>query len=137
MAMSLDQMKQLQKRFEQLQHQFDEHAKKAKEFTATVAAHVPMKIQIDGILKDYKDAVKETNGLTSVKPAVISLLTKANAEPSEATLDAAEKAVAGHATEVVKANASSKDAQVRKRVEKFAKEMKELMARIEMHDRLI
>lgn len=131
-----EQIAKLKAHFEKLQAEFAQEEQDAHQFSDKVAGYVPIEFQVDGIIRDYKEAVKETDGLTSLKPSVVTLLSKASELPSEANLAAAEKAVAGHLAELTKANGNNKDPKVKKHLDKFATAIKALEQRIKKHDRV-
>ena len=63
-----------------------------------------------GLVKAYMDAVKKTDGATSVRPATLKAIQTAEKSPSKQTVAAAEKALQAHVADVK----GTKDAKVKK-----------------------
>lgn len=110
-------------------------SKKAAEFEQTLKGYVPIEFEADGFIKDYKDSVQHSDGLTSMKPSVVKLLDNASVKPTKAALEAA-KAVEDHVKEVTKArgDAAKKDAKLKASLDQVTTKMKSLEVRIRKHD---
>jgi hypothetical protein len=129
-------LEEIAKGCQDLENEFQTLAKKADEFEATLKGYVPIEFEVDGIIKDYKDSVQHSDGLTSMKPSVVKLLDTASVKPTKAALEAAAKAVEEHVKEVTKAkgDAAKKDAKIKASLDKFTTKMKSLEVRIRKHD---
>jgi DNA repair exonuclease SbcCD ATPase subunit len=132
----MGKLEQIEQECKKLQQEFEAYAKKASEFENAIKGYVPIEFEIDGIIKDYKDSVQHSNGLTSIKPSVVKLLDTASIKPTKAALASAAKAVEDHLKEVTKNNGETakKDPNVKKSLGKFTTDMNELIARIKKHD---
>ena len=132
----MGKLEEIAKSCQDLENEFQTLSKKADEFEQTLKGYVPIEFEVDGIIKDYKDSVQHSDGLTSMKPSVVKLLDTASVKPTKAALEAAAKAVEEHVKEVAKArgDAAKKDAKLKASLDKFTTKMKSLEARIRKHD---
>jgi hypothetical protein len=132
----MGKLEEIAKECEALQKEFDVLATKAKAFEGMIAGYVPIEFQVDGIIKDYKDSVQKSNGLTVMKPSVVKLLDTAAVKPTKAALLAAIKGVDDHLKEVTKTHteAAKKDKTVKANLDKFTNVMKTLLVRLQKHD---
>lgn len=132
----MGKLEELAKEAEALQKEFQAWATKAKAFETQISGYVPIEFQVDGIIKDYKDSVQKSNGLTSMKPSVVKLLDSAAVKPTKVALMAAKKGLDDHLKEVTKAHGDTakKDKTVKTNLDKFTASVKDLMLRLDKHD---
>lgn len=87
--------------------------------TLEVARKSPLRIKISGLVKAYMDAVKASDGLTSVRPATLKAIQSAEAKASPKSVQFAIKALKDHIDAVTKASGNDKGA--KKQLDKFVK----------------
>lgn len=68
----------------------------------------PPEIVIRGLVRAYTDAVKDTGGLTSVRPATLKAVQTAEKTPTPATVKAAVTELGKHAQDVKKGGGKEK-----------------------------
>lgn len=105
-------------------------------FEGELKGKVPIEFIVDGVIKDYKDAVKKAGSLTSMKPSVVKALDDANTKPTKAAVKQAQKLLADQVKEVQKENAeeAKKNKEVDKDLKKFVDAVGKLESRLEKQD---
>ncbi len=68
----------------------------------------PPEIQLTGLVKAYMDAVKKSDGLTSVRPTTLKAVQTAEKTPSPASVTQASAEIQRHLADVKKASGTDK-----------------------------
>jgi hypothetical protein len=97
---------------------------------------VPIEFEMDGIIKDYKEAVKNSNGLTNMLPSIVKALDAAHNKPTKGNLEGAAKLVDAHAADIEKKNkdAAKTDKKLAATLKSFLKDLGDLATKLRKHD---
>ena len=109
--------------------EMDLYNKALKSAVAEYAKHHARMCQLfQGATKEYMDIVKDTDGLTKVRPGVVKALEQARNTVNPAKFAAVRKELDAHRNEVFSKNRKNADADVQKMVASFNKAIGDLIA---------
>jgi hypothetical protein len=113
-----------------------EIAKAVEKLEGEVKGYVPIEFTMDGVIKDYKEAVKGSDGLTNMLPSIVKALDAAHNKPTKGNLEGAAKLVDAHAADIEKKNkdAAKTDKKLAATLKSFLKDLDDLATKLRKHD---
>ena len=102
-----DELKKIADLCQKLQALEKSNAVQAAKLAAEMKDRKPIDLFGEACLKDYADAVKDSRGLTSLRPSVVKELEAVANEPTAAAVKAAQAGIKKHAADVEKETAQA------------------------------